>query len=48
MDVNSVGNPGVVLKWKDGRRKGFYFQEGLGIVYYDFGENRRIALATFD
>lgn len=48
IDVNNERIPGVILTFEDGSRKGIYAQEGLGFVYYDFIEQRRIGFCAFD
>lgn len=48
LDVNSNGCPGMTITTLEGNRVGIYAQAGLGFILYDYTENRRIGLCSFD
>lgn len=48
MDVNRNACPGYTITTNDGRSIGIYAQEGLGFVLYDYTNQRRLGLCSFD
>lgn len=48
MDVNANDCPGMTITTPEGRRVGIFAQAGLGFVLYDYTNQKRIGLCSFD
>lgn len=47
LDMNNRNCPGFIMTTDEGLRVGIYAQEGLGFVFYDFTNQKRIGLCPF-
>ena len=48
-DMNEKGCPALIIGSKaTGHRVGMYAEEGLGFILYDFTDNRRLGICSFD
>ena len=48
LDVNSNSCPGMTITTLEGNRVGIYAQADLGFILYDYTNQRRIGLCSFD